>query len=244
MMKTLQSIEVLNAIYSRRAIRRYTAEPVGREVLEELVNAAIQAPSARGLQPWGFAVVMGSDLVKNYSVRAERYLCDLLDGPLPHPIRGLGDEADIFHGASALVVVCATSEDSRAAEDCCLAAQNLMLAAFANGLGTCPIGLARPWLSLAAIKSELGIPQGWRPVFPIVVGFPDEEPESRGRRTPEIVWKSEQTPQPDAVKARAQEDPVSSRASILTPTRPLDYERDHSDERGIRGITANTSADV
>ena len=90
MMKTLQSIEVLNAIYSRRAIRRYTAEPVGREVLEELVNAAIQAPSARGLQPWGFAVVMGSDLVKNYSVRAERYLCDLLDGPLPHPIPGLG----------------------------------------------------------------------------------------------------------------------------------------------------------
>ncbi|MGA8098365.1 MAG: nitroreductase [Candidatus Cybelea sp.] len=212
MMTTLQSIEVLNAIYNRRAIRRYTAEPVGREVLEELVNAAIQAPSARGLQPWGFAVVMGSELVKNYSARAETYLCDLLDGPFPHPIRGLCDGTDIFHGAPALVVVCATSEDSRAAEDCCLAAQNLMLAAFATGLGSCPIGLARPWLSLAATKSALGIPQEWRPVFPIVVGFPDDEPENHGRRTPEIVWKTEQTPQPDVVKAAARENLVSSRS--------------------------------
>ncbi|MGC1758620.1 MAG: nitroreductase family protein [Candidatus Cybelea sp.] len=215
MMKTLQSIEVLNAIYNCRAIRRYTGEPVGREVLKQLVDAAIQAPSARGLEPWGFVVVTGSELIKSYSARAKTYLCDLLDGPFPHPIPCLGDEVDIFHGASALVVVCAASEDSRAAEDCCLAAQNLMLAAFADGLGTCPIGLARPWLSLAAIKSELGIPQEWRPVSPIVVGFPDEEPESRGRRTPAIVWKSE-TP----VKVCARANSVSSRVAS-GESRPL-----------------------
>jgi nitroreductase len=213
-MKTLQSIEVLNAIYNRRAVRRYTAEPVGREILEELVNAAIQAPSARDLEPWGFAVVIGSELLRTYSARARTYLCDLFDGPVPHPIRNLGDGVDIFHGASALVVVCATSEGSQSDRDCCLAAQNLMLAAFANGLGSCPIGLAQPWLSLAAIKQELGIPQEWRPVFPIVVGFPNEEPENRGRRTPKIVWKSEPTSQPNGVKVRARATPVSSRTRL------------------------------
>jgi nitroreductase len=191
MMKTLQSIEVLNAIYSRRAVRRYTVEPVGREALEALVNLAIQAPSTMNVQPWAFAIVTGSERLRNYSDRAKAHLRDLIDGPFPHPVRGLGDEIDIFHGASALVVICATSHDSQAAEDCCLAAQNLMLAAFANGFGTCPIGLARPWLSAAAIKREIRIPQAWQPVFPVVLGFPDEEPENHGRRAPEIVWKSE-----------------------------------------------------
>jgi nitroreductase len=93
--------------------------------------------------------------------------------------------------ASALIVVCATSQDPQAAEDCCLAAQNLMLAAFANGFGSCPIGLARSWLSLAATKREIGIPQEWRPVFPVVVGFPGEEPENHGRRASQIAWSGE-----------------------------------------------------
>jgi nitroreductase len=190
-MPTLQSLEVLNAIYERRAVRRYKAEPVPRAAIEELLNAAIQAPSSMNEQPWAFAVVEGRDRLKAYSDRAKGYLLHFLDGPFPHPTPWLGPDVNIFHEAPALIVICATSGDRQAAEDCCLAAQNLMLAAFARGLGTCPIGFARPWLSRADTKRELGIPTEWHPVIPLVIGKSDEEPASPNRRSPRIVWSED-----------------------------------------------------
>ena len=97
-------------------------------------------------------------------------------------------EFAIFHHAPALVIVLATSSDSQAAEDCCLAAENLMLAARNAGLGTCPIGLARPWLDLPSTKLELGVSETYRVVVPIVLGHPIEWPESPGRKSVEIHW--------------------------------------------------------
>ncbi|MGX7871985.1 nitroreductase family protein [Mesorhizobium sp. ORM6] len=54
--------------------------------------------------------------------------------------------------------MCAKNEERQSDEDCCLAGQNLMLAAHARGLGTCWIGLSRPWLTETSVKKELGIP--------------------------------------------------------------------------------------
>ncbi len=190
MMGSLQAIEVLNAIYQRRAIRRYTSEPLERAALEKLIDAAIQAPSAMNLQPWAFAVVTGAQRLRGYSDRARTHLLDLA-GAIPAHVRTLLEgNVDIFHGAPALIVISATSPETQAAEDCCLAAENLMLAAFAEGLGTCPIGFARPWLVLDETKRELGIPPGWTPVFAVVVGFPDEAPVSHGRSAPQILWQT------------------------------------------------------
>ncbi len=188
MMGSLQAIEVLNAIYQRRAIRRYTGEPVERETIEKLIDAAVAAPSAMNVQPWAFAVIEGAERLKAYSALAREHLVTLPGEIAEHARRLLGSGVNIFHGAPALIVLCATSAGSQAAEDCCLAAENLMLAAFAEGLGTCPIGFARPWLALDETRRELGIPQEWTPVFAVVVGFPDESPESHGRSAPQIVW--------------------------------------------------------
>jgi len=186
LMSSLQAIEVLNAIYERRAIRRYRAEPIRRESLQELIDAAIQAPSAMNEQPWAFVVIAGEARLETYSQRAKQYLLELNDGSLN--THGLGPDVDIFHGAPALVVICATSSSGQHAQDCALAAQNLMLAAHASGFGTCPIGLARPWLSLAATKRELGIHTEWVPVLPIVIGVPAETPSRTSRNPAQIVW--------------------------------------------------------
>ncbi len=193
-MQTLQSLEVLNAIYERRAVRKYKPDPVPRAVIEELLDAAIQAPSAMNAQPWAFAVIEGPEGLKACCDRAKAYALGLLDGPFPHAIAWLGSEVDIFYGAPVLLVVCATSDSRQAAQDCCLAAQNLMLAAFARGLGTCPIGLARPWLSREDTKQELGIPKEWNPVFPVVVGQPAEEPARPDRHPAQILWVAPRVP--------------------------------------------------
>ncbi len=179
---------VQDAIHGRRAIRRYTSEPMDRASIEQLIGAAIQAPSAMNLQPWGFVVISGADRLQTYSDRAKAHLLATSNGVSSQARHLLGEDMNIFYGAPVLVVLCATSHDQQAAEDCCLAAQNLMLAAFAAGYGTCPIGFARPWLALEETKLEIGIPKEFVPVFPVIVGFPDEEPPSHGRHPARIVW--------------------------------------------------------
>jgi nitroreductase len=97
---------------------------------------------------------------------------------------------DVFHRAGTLIIICARPDAHNGEEDCCLAAQNLMLAACAMGMGTCPIGFARPWLGQARIKQGLGIPDDYVPVFPVVVGYPSGETPPVQRRAPEIlVWQ-------------------------------------------------------
>lgn len=187
-MKTLQSIEVLNALYSRHAIRRYTERAPEKSELLTLIDAAIQAPSSMNRQEWAFAVVQGASRLERYSEEAKAHYRAQPGGALAHALSLLDREENIFHGAPALVIICSTSPTQQAAEDCCLAAQNFMLAAFAQGWGTCPIGFARPWLTLAETKAELGIPAELTPVFAVVVGEPAETPASHGRRPPVVVW--------------------------------------------------------
>jgi nitroreductase len=85
-MNVLPSTELLNAIYGRRAVRKFTGEQIARPDLERLITTATQAPSAMNLQPWAFAVVQGADRLAEYSERSKRYLMEqqgLLAGHAP-----------------------------------------------------------------------------------------------------------------------------------------------------------------
>jgi len=84
-------------------------------------------------------------------------------------------------------VICAKHTGPFAAADCWLAAENLMLAACALGLGTCCIGSAVPALNSPAIKSELGIPADVEVVAPIIVGIPASAAVESTRRGPLIL---------------------------------------------------------
>ena len=98
----------------------------------------------------------------------------------------------LFYHAPALVVVLAKSSGTQSAEDCCLAADHLILAARNEGVGSCWVGLARPWLDLPATKAELKLPEQYSVVAPIVLGYPKAWPESPGRNSAEIHGFDEQ----------------------------------------------------
>jgi nitroreductase len=183
-------MELMSAILGRRATRAYTKEPVERATIERLIGLAVQAPSAMNLQPWAFVVFEGADRLKTFSDEAKGVLLSAGQLDFSPEIRSMLSSAtfSIFHGAPVLVVICATSNESQAAEDCCLAAQNLMLAAVEAGLATCPIGFARPWLNAPATKRKLGIPEEYHPVFAMTLGHASEKPESHGRRAATVVW--------------------------------------------------------
>lgn len=186
-------MELMDAIYHRRAIRDYTPAAVDTATIRMLIEASTQAPSAMNLQPWSFVVVTSRDRLSRISEEAKAYLLKRLpDFPVLSRYRDrFADRSfNIFYNAPALVVVCATAADTQAAEDCALAAQNLMLAAHGHGLGTCCIGFARPWLNMPAAKAALGIPLTHAPIVPIIVGWPKETVSGHPRRPPDIHWLS------------------------------------------------------
>lgn len=186
-------MDVLDAIAGRRAIRDFDAAPPDRATIERLIDAATRAPSAINRQPWGFAVIGDRQAMARCAKSIKAYVLHHLPPALAQYRSVLANpDYDILHRAPALIIVCATAPDippaASSAEDCCLAAQNLMLAAYAAGLGTCWIGFARPWLATPDAKEALGIPQTWVPVAPIVIGTPHAVPPAVERRRSEIVW--------------------------------------------------------
>ena len=186
-------MEVMEAIYQRRSVRSYTADPVDRETVNRLLQAAVQAPSAMNAQPWAFVIIQDARRLRDCSSRAKAYLLETY-GSDPRMERyrdELSDpNFDIFYGAGTLIVICATPEGLVPNEDCCLAGQNLLLAACDLGLGTCCIGWARPFLSLSETKAELGIPENLTPVLPIIVGYPSGPTAPVPRCEPDVVcWR-------------------------------------------------------
>ena len=188
-------VDLVDAIFHRRAVRRYTDRDVDAATIRQLLLAAVQAPSAQNQQPWVFGVFHGSKRLRDYSERAKRYLVANYPTTFElHPRSQLYEDPDydLFHHANTLVVIFATQGRLHPNEDCCLAAENLMLAAFGMGLGTCPIGFARPWFDLLETKRELDIPEHYTAVFPVVVGYPAGVTEPTGREEPNVVsWKWE-----------------------------------------------------
>ena len=81
-------MELIDAIYGRRAVRDFTPQEVSRATIEELIDAAIHAPTALDEQPWVFAVIQGKGLLKDYSDRAKaHFLATFNPGNDPHAMR-------------------------------------------------------------------------------------------------------------------------------------------------------------
>jgi nitroreductase len=85
-------------------------------------------------------------------------------------------------------LIAAIAEAPWFVEDCSLAAENLMLAAHAAGLGTCWIGFAQSFLNTPNGKALIGIPGAWAPVAPIIVGRPQGDLKPVPRNIPRIRW--------------------------------------------------------
>ena len=183
-------MELLEAINGRRSVREYTDEPVSDAMLRELIEAAIQAPSAINQQPWCFVVVADPALLARISDQAKAHLLSASLGAPAHPFRDILNDPKfhIFYHAPVLIVITAAQPTDWAVEDCALAAENLMLAAHGAGLGTCWIGFAQHWLGTADGKAALGLPPSYTPIAPIIIGHPLRRPALVPRKAPSIRW--------------------------------------------------------
>ena len=183
-------MDLKEAIYTRRAVRNFTDEPVDEKTLRQLVDAAIQAPSAVNQQSWSFCVVRDRAVLVHISREAKAHMLRTSPAALSHDFQEIlsDPEFDVFYHAPALIVISTTTESPWAVENCSLAAENLMLTARAAGLGTCWIGFAQTWLGTPEGKMALNLPANYVPIAPIIVGHPKFAPPPVPRKEPEIRW--------------------------------------------------------
>lgn len=166
---------VLDTIFQRRSIRQYTDQAVPREVLVDLLRAAMAAPSAVNKQPWEFVVV----------TRPER-MADL-QAVLPYG----------RYNAPAAVVVCGVPEAAQNeptgsywVQDCSAATENLLIAAVGLGLGTVWTGVYPVAERVRDVQRVLGLPAGVVPLGVILVGYPAEEKPARTQyREERVHWE-------------------------------------------------------
>ena len=185
-------MNLTEAIFARRAVRSYTPQRVGEDTVRSLLLAAIQAPSAMNLQPWTFGVVQDVARLKRWSDRAKAMMLEQAkasrDPKTSHYATLLGEPSfNIFYDASTLVVIGAKERGAYTDADCWLAAENVMLAACAAGLGTCPIGFAIPVLNTPEVKAELALPSSGVAVAAIIVGHPAVTPPPVQRGEPQVL---------------------------------------------------------
>ena len=199
-------MEILDAIRRRRAVRDYKPENAPAALLRQVIAAASWAPSAMNEQPWQFTVVTDRSLMGEISSQAKLFM---LKSVAAMPRSGhfqdiLGDpHFNIFYNAPALIVISAEAQGQWCVEDCALAAENAMLAAFDLGLGSCWIGFAQGWLNSAAGLDALGLPRGHRVVAPIIMGYSKVEPPPVARKSPAIHWIGDGTTAAEKVPAMA-----------------------------------------
>lgn len=164
-------MEVERAILERRSIRRFVDRPVDVQNLQEILTAAIWAPTGANAQPWAFICVTEPAVV--------------------HRIRVVSP--GMFWDPQAVICVCSDRQKAGrfkagavlAQLDCAMAAQNIMLRAFSLGLGSCVIRSA----NLEAVRMILEAPEHVQPELLVILGYPDGETPPPSRDPAAIHWQ-------------------------------------------------------
>lgn len=149
-------------IKERRSVREYTKKKIDRKILEEIIDCARLAPSARNIQPWHFVVVTDEAKLTKIS-----------------QLESLG--SPFIKNAAACVVVCGNLDAKRHVEDCCLAAENVMLAAKSFGIGSCYITAMGK--DVAPVRSMLEIPDYLAIACLVSLGYFGKNPKSPEKKT-------------------------------------------------------------
>ena len=184
-------MDINEVIAGRRSVREYTTQAVNERTVHHLIDAAVQAPSAINEQPWMFTVVRDQSLLDRISDGAKTHILATRVGE-PHfdrmRLRLIDPNFQIFYHAPVLILISGVTQRNWIVEDCALAAENLMLAAYAVGLGSCWIGFAQDFLNTAAGKHLVDLPAACVPVAPIIVGHPRAAPAGVPRNPPVVRW--------------------------------------------------------
>jgi F420 biosynthesis protein FbiB-like protein len=188
----------------RRSIRKYLAKSIPKETILKVLEAARWAPSAHNAQPWRFIIIEKVDLKRELAEEmANAWRKDLSKDGIPIEVQKALVEASIerFTKAPLLILACLTMEDMdkypdkkrqevehlMAVQSLAAAIENLLLAAWGEGLGAC--WFCAPLFCQDVVKGLLKIPNNIEVQALITLGYPDEKPNPPPRKQlSEIIY--------------------------------------------------------
>lgn len=169
-------MNIQDAIYARRSVRRYQEKPVEQEKIEILLRAAMAAPSAMNLKPWEFVVVTDPD--KLMKIRGSLMFGNY-NAPLA--IAVCGNESFLKNPRAMKFWI----------QDCSAATENILLSAVGLGLGTVWLGVHPIHTFTKRISAILELPEKVIPLNVIYVGYPAKETPGRTQYDAQRVhWES------------------------------------------------------
>jgi nitroreductase len=167
-------MNILEAILSRRSVRKYNNQPVPFEELTDLVRYAMYAPSAVNKQPWHFIIIEDRDVL--------------------NAIMEFHPHANMLAQAAAAVLVCGDDQLAHTPAywpvDCAAATQNFLLAAHGKGLGAVWLGIYPREERIAAMKTLMDLPDHVHPFSLISLGHTSEQPRIANRFKPERIHRN------------------------------------------------------
>lgn len=159
-------MSIVDLILKRRSVRRYAKKRVAEEVLSKVLEAGRQAPSADNVQPWHFIVLKDSSIREKMS--RGRYNSFVKDSAFT--IVGCGYVGDADGRRWSTI-------------DTTIALQNMVIAAWVQGVGSCWIGDFQE----EEAKKLLGIPEDWKIVALVSFGYPTDQPRERQKKPLEEI---------------------------------------------------------
>ena len=186
-------MEVIEAIMTRRSVRKFKKQQIPDETLETIIRAGTFAPSALALQPWAFVVVQDQKFLD----RVSKYCIPILLSHMKGAHDGLSDlfrslleskDYSIYYNAPTVIMIIGKTKSRFREIDCSLCAENMMLAAHSLGIGSCWVGSTDVAYDNVELMTGFKIPEGYSPVGTIAFGFPAETPHADEKNPPVVTW--------------------------------------------------------
>ncbi|OPY53064.1 MAG: nitroreductase A [Methanosaeta sp. PtaU1.Bin060] len=185
-------MELDACIKGRRSIRRYADKAVPKEIAEKLMEAGVAAPSGMNAQPWRFVVIEKREAINKLSRRTKELLLGM--GQWPENLKDAfkSEKDTIFYGAPLLILICTPKKEGwRDVNllDSALAAENMFLTAYQEGLGSCFIGFGNFLNQDPKLLADVGVPEDHELIAPLIFGYPAESPAAKPRSVQVLRWE-------------------------------------------------------
>ena len=175
--------ETMESILARRSYKVFDGKPIDDEALETIVTAGLYAPTGMNRQPWHFTVIKSKEMMEKFGA-ARRSL------PLPTgiPASAAAAMGDPMRGAPVMILVSA-KEGGTSAQDCCLAMENMFIAAASLGImsGWDHATVMDLFRCNPELKAEL-IPDGYTLYAAAFFGYPGPSVKDRGPRKGTVAY--------------------------------------------------------
>jgi nitroreductase len=182
--------EALKVIYNRRSIRKYKAEQIAEAELKEIMTAAINAPNAGNRQQWHFTVIQNKAVLDKVKTVMKE---NMLNSGVDFMVKRASEPGFVpFFDAPLLIIISGDEKSKFGGIDCGAAAENIALAAESLNIGSC-LMTSSEFLFAGEkgneLMMELGIPEGYRHVCAVTLGYKDgENPPAKPRNQEAIHY--------------------------------------------------------